>query len=101
MGSSRSINNSFELSRQNSFTSHRTLNSLGSGNSKDENRTTKHFVDLPDVKIALDKEEGKEQGDESCKAEDQDGADDSVSHYFVFVSGSFNIFIPLLLTHFC
>ncbi|XP_059138724.1 voltage-dependent T-type calcium channel subunit alpha-1G-like isoform X5 [Physella acuta] len=61
VGSGRSICNSFELSRQNSFTSHRTLNSLGSGNSKDDNKSNKNFVDLPDVKIALDKEEGREE----------------------------------------
>ncbi|XP_055877041.1 voltage-dependent T-type calcium channel subunit alpha-1G-like isoform X8 [Biomphalaria glabrata] len=59
VGSGRSICNSFELSRQNSFTSHRTVNSLGSGNSKDD-KSNKNYVDLPDVKIALDKEEGRE-----------------------------------------
>ncbi|RUS89209.1 hypothetical protein EGW08_003019, partial [Elysia chlorotica] len=41
VGSGRSICNSFELSRQNSFTSHRTLNSLGSCNSKEDNRVRK------------------------------------------------------------
>ncbi|CAL1528277.1 unnamed protein product, partial [Lymnaea stagnalis] len=46
VGSGRSICNSFELSRQNSFTSHRTLNSLGSGNSKDDNKSNKNYFAL-------------------------------------------------------
>ena len=82
VGSGRSICNSFELSRQNSFTSHRTLNSLGSGNSKDDNKTHKNIVDLPDVKIALDKQEGKEAGDNDEEA-DPDIIDETVrSRYF-------------------
>ncbi|KAH9513030.1 Voltage-dependent T-type calcium channel subunit alpha-1H [Bulinus truncatus] len=73
VGSGRSICNSFELSRQNSFTSHRTVNSLGSGNSKDD-KSNKNYVDLPDVKIALDKEEGRE--DEADEA-DPDAIDET------------------------
>ena len=56
--------------------SHRTLNSLGSGNSKEDNRSTKNFVDLPDVKIALDKEEGREDDDD--EEADPDAIDETV-----------------------
>ncbi|KAK7113083.1 hypothetical protein V1264_012439 [Littorina saxatilis] len=69
--SGRSICNSFELSRQNSFTSHRTLNSLGSGASKEEHARTKNLLDLPDVKVALDRDEGEED------EEDPDAIDET------------------------
>lgn len=58
--------------------SHRTVNSLGSGNSKDDNKTNKNFVDMPDVKIALDKEEGREE--EADDQPDPDAIDETVSH---------------------
>ena len=83
IGSGRSICNSFELSRQNSFTSRRTLNSLGSGNSKDNNESHKNLYDLPDVKIALDKEEGKETVNDPEEEIDPDAMDETVSPGFV------------------
>ena len=58
--------------------SHRTLNSLGSCNSKEDNRSTKNFVDLPDVKIALDKEEGREEDDDEEEEVDPDAIDETV-----------------------
>lgn len=57
--------------------SHRTVNSLGSGNSKDESKSNKNFVDMPDVKIALDKEEGRE--DQVDDEPDPDAIDETVS----------------------
>lgn len=74
ISSGRSICNSSELSRQNSFTSHRTLNSLGSGASKEDHHKTKNLLDLADVKVALDRGEG-ECGEE----EDPDAIDETVS----------------------
>ncbi|XP_071106235.1 voltage-dependent T-type calcium channel subunit alpha-1G-like isoform X3 [Haliotis cracherodii] len=64
VSSSRSICNSFELSRQNSFTSHRTLNSMGSGASKEEYKPN-NLSDPPEVKVSSDKEdfEGEEDPD--------------------------------------
>ncbi|KAL8568788.1 hypothetical protein ACOMHN_036972 [Nucella lapillus] len=73
ISSGRSICNSFELSRQNSFTSHRTLNSLGSGTSREEHIKAKNLLDLPEVKVALDKGEGELCGEE----EDPDAIDET------------------------
>ncbi|XP_025084578.1 voltage-dependent T-type calcium channel subunit alpha-1G-like isoform X7 [Pomacea canaliculata] len=70
VSSNRSVCNSFELSRQNSFTSHRTVNSLGSGTSKDDHKP-KNLLDMPEIKLALDRGE-----DDDAKEEDDPDAID-------------------------
>ncbi|KAL8610475.1 hypothetical protein ACOMHN_060395 [Nucella lapillus] len=71
--SGKSMCNSFELSRQNSFTSHRTVNSLGSGASAKEEPTAgkaKNLHEPNDVSVAL------ERGDSDLENEDDPDAID-------------------------